>query len=482
MFCHVLRQPAARLFPALATVLLAAAHAPAQSFAQGELLLSSTLLPVSGGTPGGIVRIDPVTGVTTTIVDLAQPQSHQDTIAYDPYRDAILVSAALQAGSPRLLHTIDASGSAQSLGFQNQQIRALAPTGDGRVYLRTDGVPGRVWYLDSQDQMQQLLDASGTGPFEFEPGGTYDYRVLHYDALTRSLFAAAPSVQRDCTTGAFTPGVSVRRVTLSADGSQVEGPVLCADFEVSTSDELPVGLSVMGDGALLLVVDTSSVLEEPRMLYVDPLTLAISEFARNGNPSAAATSAGTWSSSLGRAVILDSGGNALLTYAQGETGLGTPLSTSAPVSGTGAGEPATLIEITSLPCAGSYRNYGQGLSGSGGFEPTLTATGCPLGGTVIDLHARGMPTGAAGFLFVGTSPVALPILSGTLLTVPLITVPVFAGGPAPGGPGQGVLDVPLPLPASPAIQGFTAYLQTVFADTGAASGLSFTGGLAITIG
>ncbi len=472
-----------RIAHTIVAITLATASASAQGFTQGDLFLYTPAATGISSSDGGVFRIEPSTGTTTLIVDLDGVEQWSDAMAYDPFRDGLLFTGRIGGVlMPKLLWLSDAQGNTQSLGFSGESFRCLAPTGDGRVYYRTDGPAGRVHFLDATNQKQQLMDAAGAQPFEFVPGQTFHYTVMAYHAPTNSLFAAGRQNQPDCSGGAAT-GVLVRRATLSPDGTRVVGPVLCGEFEVSSSGEQPVGLSVMDDGDLLLVVDTNSNAEEPRMVRIDPVSVSMSMFAANGGYAfPAATNAGTYSSVLGKAVILNSGGDDLRSYASGQTGAGTVFPTTMAVSPAGSsGEVASLIQVRGAPCLGSFATYGDGLAGNGGFEPSLTATGCPVPGSTINLHAASVVGGAPGVMVLGVAPAAVPVFGGTLLVTPSLTLPIAAGG-APGVPGAGSLMLPVGIPSNPALSGAVLYFQMLFADAGAASGLSFTGGLAMTIG
>ncbi|MEM7204052.1 MAG: hypothetical protein AAF628_27570 [Planctomycetota bacterium] len=305
----------------------AAAPLP-QAFPRGDLFLSSPNL-TTGATTHGIVQIDPVTGDTTRLVTVARVPSNLDSLAYDPHRDALVLVAKETLSDPWTLFAVGAQGGLSNLGLTGLELFCLAPTGDGRIYARRRSAPSTsVWYVDAAGLLQRLMDQSGTQSFQWSSTVGVDYRQMHYHPPTRSLLAVTrESVGRISCSGTVTDGVVVRRVTLSADGTRAVGPVLCSEFMASPSSEIPVGLSAMDDGDLLLVLDTNTNQEEPRMVRLDPQTLAMTPFATSGYPGAAATTAGTWSSRLGEAVVLDAFNGALRAYAQGESGGGTTIPT-----------------------------------------------------------------------------------------------------------------------------------------------------------
>ena len=472
-----------RVVTAALLALVAAADIPAQSFTQGDLYLYSPTVTAGGAFNGAVVHIDLATGNASIPVGLLQSLQRGGAIAYDPYRDGLLFCGVLNsAQSSLLLWCADALGNTRSLGLSGEQLSCLAPTGDGRVYLRRQGPPiGQVYYLDAANQIHVLQDPAGVQPFSFGTG-SWSYHAMIYHAPTRSLFAAGPSNRVGCSGVGTTTAVTVRRATLSADGTHVVGPQRCAEFEVSTSSERPVGLSQLADGTLLLVVDTNSNAAESRMLRIDPWSMAITSYAVNGSYSgAAATNAGTYSSTLGKAVILDTLGDKLRAFAMGESGSGTTVPTSMPLSGGGSNETATLIEIRDAPCAGGFAGYGDGLVGAGGYEPTIAGTGCPTPGQPLAIHLGSVVGAAPGALLAGSVPAAQPLFGGTVLVLPAVAPPILVGGTA-GAPGDGALSIPLLVPAAPGVSGVSVYFQGVFIDAAAAQGLSFTSGVRVTIG
>ncbi len=473
-----------RLLPTLIVAALAPLSCPlgAQSFSQGDVYLATIAATGLSTGNGGIIRIDPVSGATSLVAGPFGFQSYHDMVAYDPYRDRLVFPAAAPdpTTDPVQLWEMDAAGTMQPLGVVGQWLAALAPTGDGRIYHRQVGVPaGRVRYLDAANQLHDLMDATGTQPFTFVPGFFLQYQHLLYHEPTNSLLAAARHANPTCGTGALSQAVAVFRAPLSVDGTRVVGPVTCNHFEVSSSGEVPVGFSRMSDGDLLMVCDTNSGLSEPRLLRVDPFTLAISTFASNGHVGAAATNAGCFSSTIGRAVILDTGNDVLRTFGQGESGDGIILPAGAqPVSpGGSSGEVATMIEINRAPCTGSYSLYGTGLAGSGGFVPAMSATGCPEAGGNIALHVTSGFGGANGALLVGFSQLSLPVLGGTLLVNPAFTAPIALSG-TPGTAGDGNLSIPLAV-GSPSILQW--YFQAILLDPGAVQSLSMSNGLGMSL-
>jgi len=362
----------------------------------------------------------------------------------------------------------------------------FAPTGDGRIYMHDMTPQGTLHpfvYLDATGALNTLLDSTGTVPFLIDGQGNFDVREILWDAGTNALFVAS-NTGGACQGGA-SDKVNVHKLPLSADGTRVAGPVSCAQFEVSTSGETPTGLSRGPAGSLLLVVDTNSNNQEPRMVLVDPATVAMSAFASNGSyTGAAATNAGTWSSTLSKAVILDTLTDELREYGAGETGNGTVLvPTGVPVSAGGSsGETATLIEIPASTCKGGWIAYGAGLAGKGGFVPRLSGAGCDnIGGSItITLdHAVGS---ANATLFIGLSKTSVPFKGGSFLVGNvLLSLGLGLGGP-PGVAGAGALTLPAALPNDPLLQGVSVFLQAGSQDPAAVKGVSLTQGLELEIG
>lgn len=475
----------ARAF-ATCLALAAGSAATAQSFQQGDLyLLSPTITGVGSGN-GALVRLRPSDGSGAIVRNLAVTPQVSDGLTFDTHRNAMLFVAQLVVGGPYQLWQCDAAGNTVGLGFVGRGFAAFAPTGDGRVYLRDllEIPAGRIHYLDAGNQLHTLLDSTGTAPFEFFPGQPTQYRCMHFHAPTNALFVAQSSgTTQVCGGGAATTRLAIRRVPLSADGTRVVGPVGCAEFEVSTTGEAVVGLDQVDDGTLLAIVDTNSNAAEPRMVRIDPWTMATSAFATNGSYiGAAATNAGCYSTNLGRAVVHDTFNDGLRGFLAGQAGGGTPMTFSVPVStGGSSGEITTLVEVRGTPCGGSSIGYGEGLAGSGGFVPTLRATGCPVPGASLELHVAAALGGGTGVLALGTDPTAEPLFGGTLLVTPILLVTIlFAGEPLVAGEGR--VAVPLALPANPAITGLSIYGQAAVFDPSAVQGVAATPGLRIVAG
>jgi len=196
------------------------------------------------------------------------------------------------------------------------------------------------YYIDVTDTMHPLLDGAGA---LFSLGSEAYPKLLHFDSGTNSLlvFGGTNDNLPGCPDAAMS---AVVRIPLSADGTRVEGSLATVQVDVSTTWEIPVGVSRAPGGGVLWVLDTNSNDLEPRMQLLDSAAMTCATFASNGPyTGAAATNAGTYSSRLGRAVILDTYHNYIRAFAAGGTGAGAIVAEN--VSDTGSGEVARLVEI-----------------------------------------------------------------------------------------------------------------------------------------
>ncbi len=459
------------------------APATAQSFTPGDIFLLSQR--VNAAADAGIMRIDSTTGAASQFLSLGGVTPERDTLAYDPYRDALLFAAHLgNVSNQASLYRADGDGTVTELVPQGWAMHAFAPTGDGRVYMHPSW-NSEIEYLDATDTLHPVWNEDGTAPFEFTSGApfvSFQYTAMVYHAPTNALFAAAEPWSETCDGGSAI-GVVVKRAVLSPDGSRVVGPVACVEFDISmfSTGEVPVGFSVMDDGDLLLSADTNSNSAEPRMLRIDPYTMAATPFATSQHTSVAATTAGTWSSVLGKAVMLDTHLGVLRAYADGESGGGTIITPSVSISDpNAAGEYASMIEIGAAPCAGTVERYGDGVAGLGGYVPTLSITGCPTSGSTVSIHTAFVRGGAFGALLLGNAQASIPVLGGTLWLLPTVTVPLPASGPTDTA---GTASTLLTVPVGPAeVPGTTFFFQSVFLDAAAPEGLSFSGGARVEFG
>lgn len=330
-----------RTLALLAACLLPCPFAAAQGggFTAGDLYLFSPAIQGASTADGALVHVDLSAGTATILVDTFTTPSSMGVMCFDPWRQRLIFRAGLDSVfDPVRLWAVDAAGNLDDLGFSGQAWSMFAPTGDGRIYLRNNtgtAATQPILYLDAANDLNVLLDSTGTAPFLVDGNGAFDIRGIHYDVPTNSLFISSIAAVGACAGGA-TDKLNLRKLPLSADGTRVVGPVTCVQFEAG-SFENPVGWSVGPGGQPLLVVDTNSNAQEPRLVLVDPTGPSASAFAATGSYfGAAATNAGTWCSALGKVVILDTGTDVLRAFGAGETGAGTTLVLAGTVSTAGS--------------------------------------------------------------------------------------------------------------------------------------------------
>ena len=461
--------------------LVAPLAAQGGGFASTDVMLYSPAIQGISSTSGALVKVDLVAGTAAILVDLHATMGFQGAMAFDPWRQRVVFYGSTGPGSPLQLMATDAAGTVDVLGLQSGLVSALAPTGDGRIYLKDSASAiAPLKYLDAAGSVKNLLGAVGTTPYLINGTASYDLRDMIYAASANALFVASLTV---CP-GGSTNRINVTKLPLSADGARVVGPESCAQFEVSASGETPVGWSHGPAGQLILVVDSNTNGIEPRILAVDPATLGISVFASPGNFFGdPAINAGTWCGSQNKVIVLETLTDVLRSYAAGSSGAGATLAITGTVSAAGSsGETATLHEIPASACAGGWLPYGFGLAGTGGFVPTLTGAGCPNIGSLFSLKLEHGVGAAAGTLFVGLAPTAVPFKGGSFYVGGVVLqVGITLGGTAGVG-DAGSLTQPAGLPNDPLLQGVQVYLQALLQDVGAVKDVSMTNALRLEIG
>ena len=190
----------------------AALPAAATSFQPGDLYLLSHALPApGGGSLYGIVRIEPLSGVSTLLY--ASSTTLWTALAYDPFRDLLVF-----AHPDSLLLGVSADGVVTQLATPASAPQALAARGDGIIYMQ---IGTYFYYLDASNAQHPLLDIAGTGTFNLAPGGVVT--EMRYDDLTNSLITlsagAAISVCPDWTQ------VCAGKIPLTISGTQVASPM-----------------------------------------------------------------------------------------------------------------------------------------------------------------------------------------------------------------------------------------------------------------
>ena len=457
--------------------------AQAGGFTPGDVWMSNDALAVSA--PGSaLTRIDPTTGVITP--EHASPwQNGFGCLAFDPYRHRLIWRATITLPGQHIWQ-VDGSGNLTDIGLPTSSYSWFAPVGDGRIYcMEATGGPQFPAWIDAANRVHRVLDPAGLVPYSVPQGPFYTTRGMVYDAATNALYACS---HLDCD-GLNHQKIVVGKLALSADGTRVLGAPTCASIDITSAFlEFPTALCHLPDGRLLVTCaapDQVPVAPLPRLLSFDPASMSFSTFALVGNSTTGINYAmddGVWSSALNKALVLDTFGNKLRTWSQGEVGDGGVIS---PVGGNFAipsGEAEQIAEITPTACDGAWVPYSVGLKGKGDFVPALTADGCPMPGNVFTLHATDVVGGASGTLFVGLAPAAVPFKGGTFAVGSMVLTVGLAVGGAPGVAGAGTLTLPAGLPAVPALSGTSIYLQAGFGDAAAVKGVSLTQGLQMEIG
>jgi Tol biopolymer transport system component len=129
----------------------------------------------------------------------------------------------------------------------------------------------------------------------------------------------------------------------------------------------------------------------------------------------------------------------------------------------------------------TFKDYGSGLAGGGGFVPALHGTNGSSAAGGWSLRIDDVLGGATGALFVGFAPASVPLLGGNLLVSlggPFLQVTLPVSGPW-GLPGYGALDVPGA--DLSALVGLKVYLQFLAADPNAVKGVSMSNGLELDV-
>jgi hypothetical protein len=287
------------------------------------------------------------------------------------------------------------------------------------------------------------MDASGSAPFA-PPTLAASVKEMLFDPVTNALFIAAnDDTVWGC--GPATGHMSLTRIELSTDGSRVTGASSCISIITDPFGSVAVGLRRGPAGDLILVADSNSNDTAPRMQRVDPVTLVATPWASNGGPGSGATNAGLWSSTLGRVVILNTGNDVLLVFDEGETGSGTILPTSLPVSGAGgSGEYARMFEVAPGECGATTVTYCQGKVTSNGCLPYISTTGSPSASAASGFTITGnaMASNQSSIFFYSLNGAAsIPLLGGTFCVQPnFIRTPVTTTSGTSNCDGQTSID------------------------------------------
>ncbi len=462
-------------------------------FNPGDLVFYGPNVTGTGPGSGGILRIDPLSGATTMIVDLEKSGPWPGSACYDPFRDRVLFMGSLPATPQHYdFYTVDGNGNIQDLNVPVPLVTYYGLTAGegGRVYFVDNNAGGgqRLRYLDAANAVRTVLDSSGANPY-IDPDVNAATCMI-FDAGTNALFYAVYSNSGAVCAGAPASDIGIHRLTLSSDGARVVGVDSCAHFTVDAHSSCePMNWSRGPNGSLALVVDTNSNDSLPRMLLVDPATLSISVFATNGNYiGAALLTAGAYSSVMGRMVIVDLPGSqppVFDTFGFGQSGLGSVFATTI---GPGGGT-ATLMEIPAGACANSVGYYCTAKTSSSGCVPQLSTTGNPSAsaGSGFVLQATQVEANKPGLFFYSLNGAAgLPFQGGFLCVKPPTKRlnPLNSGGSSACG-GNYAFDFAafVASGADPAlVASATVNAQAWFRDPAdPTSGTGLTGGVVFTL-
>jgi len=424
----------------LLSALAAPGFAQGPGFKPGELFLYSPGLQGPGYSGAGILRMNPTTGASSVLLQTATAQPNIGTVAFDPYRQRVVVSAALTLQQPSRLYYVDGNGALEDpLALVGPAAaNCIAPAGNGRIYFQAF-IPGvnAFSYLDANDDLQTLYESDGVTPL-LPAGPMSAPSGAIYEPATNALFFAFFDQN------ASFPGehIRVRKVPLSADGSRVGGPMVDSLYNVSPGlgGEQPVGWSHGPDGKLILNVITAEAGAMPRMLQVDPANVAITPWGNTGttDPSVGLFLfvAGAYSAALDKVVVVDAWNKQLRSFAQGSAGgLGGAVPIG-PATFPNVGIQVNLVSVpsdahvstsyctaktTTLPgCLASIQSFG------------VPAQSNPAGFHVIAAPAPGGNPGL--FLWSLAGPASTPFAGGWLC----VQTPLTRGAlvPAEGTLGQ----------------------------------------------
>ena len=122
----------------LLSALAAPGFAQGAGFKAGEMFLYSPGLQGPGYSGPGILRLNPVTGASSVLLQTSFAQSNTGTVAFDPYRQRVVVSATLTLQQPNRLWYVDGNGALED-AFPlagSASFHSIAPAGNGRIYFQ----------------------------------------------------------------------------------------------------------------------------------------------------------------------------------------------------------------------------------------------------------------------------------------------------------------------------------------------------------
>ncbi|MBC8426123.1 T9SS type A sorting domain-containing protein [bacterium] len=328
------------LLPVVLLLITCSGTALGADFVGGDLYLISRALADPAGSMEGIAHIEPVAATSTLLYEATGAITAM--LAHDPFRDRLVFREV------NSLLTIDADGNTSTL-LPTCLARAATARGDGIIYLYYD--TGRISYIDAADVEHDLLDETGTAPFNI---GFQALNEILYDETTDAIIGATGTgTQAGCS---WADACAVK-IPLTAGGTQVAGPTTSVSVDVSGFEQV-VGLSHTPTGGIAVCIDPNSNALEDRFQLLDPQNMTLGVFASAGGfTGSAAAIAGTYSTALDAVVVDDTFFDVLRAYAQGASGEGVILSLAGQgtSSTNGHSEDAQLIEIagstTSAPPA-----------------------------------------------------------------------------------------------------------------------------------
>ncbi len=459
----------------LLTVALAGFTAPSAASQTGPFQDGELLIRNPNGSSPKLIRVEPSTGQAAVLIEPGGWGGWADSMVYDPHRGGVVACISLPPDpfTGYRLWVIDSDGSAVAIpALFGVVVHSLEPTVDGRLYFQRSGFGNTTLeYLDAANQLHVLMDETGLAPAAVE------VEHLVYDPVGNVLIGSASSGWSSGSCGDPTMN-TIWRIPLSADGSQLSGPVTCTPLAASSLNSM--SLSRLPNGRILATYAGTNPFGftiHEKMWSIDPATLGAVLWAES---DLADINAGVYSTRLDRAVLFYDTTNELRTYAQGQGGGGTPLPVSLPIGdGTTGFSPAdnmVQLDVLGPGCIGYTANHGVGLAGTGGLVPTFGAVGCPDIGETWSLSIGQVVGGAPGVIFVGLGVTALPFKGGTFyIDTLLLTLGIAVGG-TPGVAGAGSLNLPV-LITDPNLAGIEFVLQTGFQDAAGPSNASLSNAL-----
>lgn len=454
----------------------AAAQFPTGGFTPGDLYLLAPEFQTGGVSKPGILRIDPLTGVPSVVAALG---SVSKPLTFDAYRDRLVFYGWTDPLNPAPgLLFMDAAGSTTKVTLPIA-IHGHAPTGSGSIYLYRQN--HEIHVLRADDTIVPLLNEAGTGTFALP---TPDLILgFAYDLTTNALFRFRWSVSSTC---GYASNV-VDRIPLTANGTQVAGPVATASLCLTTGTGLVGSVSPAPGGKFLVVMDGTAIPNgSNRIVLFDPATLTTTTFATLFGYFGIARE-GAYSPITGRAVVFDSLNDEIRSFSPGQPAPGTTLtpSTSDPkVSAPGSAGAAGYL------CAVNYGNaglsaYGTGTPGCAG-PIAFTGLGTPKAGLAgYRFLASNAPATSLGLVLAADAAhlAGADLLGvGILLHVDLLAATSLETFDIASDATGQAATAPFTIP--PSLAGQTFYAQSIWAWTTCTLppfGLSSSNGLVLVI-